>query len=264
MNATSLHLPNRGAKPRRRGLTAVIDGGLPLGTLAELLESAGEYVDLLKFGWGTAVVSPQLGAKVNLLRRHGVDFYLGGTLFEKHVLQGRFDEFRTLCRELGCRFVEVSNGTVDLSNTEKAGYVRKLAGEFTVVSEVGFKDSMRSERLSPRRWIECIGEDLDAGAALVTLEARETGSSGICRPDGQLRFGLIEEVLSSDVETDRLIFEAPSSVLQSYFVQRVGTEVNLGNVPHSAVIGLETLRLGLRSDTLVTFEDVARPTEPAA
>jgi phosphosulfolactate synthase len=264
VNASQLFLPPRESKPRDRGLTSVIDGGLSLAAMEQLVDSAGDYVDLVKFGWGTALVSPQLEQKITLLRRHAIDYYLGGTLFEKHILQDRFDDFRTLCQALGCRYVEVSNGTIDLSNTEKAGYVRKLADEFTVVSEVGFKDGTRSELLSPSRWIECIEEDLDAGAKLVTLEARESGSSGICRPDGRLRYGLIEDVLAADLDADRLLFEAPSTALQSYFVQRVGTDVNLGNVAHHAVIGLETLRLGLRSDTLLTFEDVAQPSEPAA
>ena len=171
MNATSLHLPNRGAKPRRRGLTAVIDGGLPLGTLAELLESAGEYVDLLKFGWGTAVVSPQLGAKVSLLRRHGIDFYLGGTLFEKHVLQGRFDEFRTLCQ--GTRMPLRGGLQRDHRPVEhREGGLRPQACRRVHGGLRGrLQGQQRSERLSPRRWIECIEEDLDAGAALVTLEA---------------------------------------------------------------------------------------------
>ena len=127
--------------------------------------------------------------------------------------------------------MEVSNGTIDLSHIEKAGYVRKLAAEFQVISEVGFKDSERSEHLAPNRWIECIHEDLDAGAFLVTLEARESGRSGICRPNGELRFGLIEEILASDVAPDRLLFEAPSTELQCYFVRRIGPDVNLGNIP---------------------------------
>ncbi|MGH9091357.1 MAG: phosphosulfolactate synthase [Acidimicrobiales bacterium] len=254
MNETALSLPERAGKPRSTGVTMVVDGGLPLATLRDLVASAGEYVDFVKFGWGTAVVSGEIVAKAALLREAGIDYYLGGTLFEKHVLQGRFDEFRTLCRHLGCRHVEVSNGTIDLSNTEKAGYVRKLVDEFTVVSEVGYKDGTRSEKLMPRRWLEFIVEDLDAGATLVTLESRESGSSGICRPDGRLRIGLIEELLGDGVPADRLMFEAPTTTLQTYFVKRVGTDVNLGNVPAAGVIGLETLRLGLRADTLATFE----------
>jgi phosphosulfolactate synthase len=254
MNRTALQLPQRATKPRRVGITMVVDGGLPYGTLRDIVASAGEYLDFVKFGWGTAIVSRELGAKVELLQQSGIDFYFGGTLFEKYVLQGRFDDFRALCHEYSCRHVEVSNGTIDMSNLEKAGYVRKLADEFIVISEVGFKDSVRSERLSPKRWIEYIHEDLDAGAELVTLESRESGQSGICRSDGRLRIGLIEELLGGEVPEDRLMFEAPTTTLQSYFVTRVGYDVNLGNVSPTGIIGLETLRLGLRADTLTEFE----------
>jgi phosphosulfolactate synthase len=257
MHATALQLPQRATKPRRAGLTMVVDGGLPLGTLRDLVASAGEYVDFVKFGWGTAVVSGELEDKMALLRGAGIEYYFGGTLFEKHVLQGRFEEFRQLCHRHSCRYVEVSNGTIDLSNAEKAGYVRKLAGELSVISEVGFKDATRSERLSPKGWIEYIREDLDAGADLVTLESRESGQSGICRPDGRLRVGLIEELLGEDLPVERLLYEAPTVALQSYFVKRVGSDVNLGNVPPAGVIALETLRLGLRADTLLDFEPPA-------
>jgi phosphosulfolactate synthase len=200
------------------------------------------------------VVSNDLDKKIRLLRDIGVEFYFGGTLFEKFVLQDRFDDFRDLCERSGCQYVEVSNGTIDLSHIEKAGYVRKLAAEFNVVSEVGFKDSERSERLAPNRWIECIHEDLEAGAFLVTLESRESGKAGICRPNGELRFGLIEEILSSDVAPEQLLFEAPTTQLQCYFVRRIGPDVNLGNISSAAVLGLETIRLGLRADTLECFE----------
>lgn len=253
MNHTALQLPYRPAKPRPHGLTMVVDGGLALGTLRDLVDSAGEYLDFVKFGWGTAVVSGELSAKAQLLAENDIDFYFGGTLFEKHVLQDRFDDFRTLCHTYSCSHVEVSNGTIDMSNLEKAGYIRKLADDFTVISEVGSKDAERSERMSPRRWIEFVEEDLAAGAQLVTLEARESGSSGICRPDGQLRFGLIEEVVN-ELDVDRLLFEAPSTALQAYFVRRVGPNVNLGNIHATDVISLETLRLGLRADTLTSFE----------
>lgn len=235
----------------------MIDGGLPRRYFADIIESAAEYVDFVKFGWGTAIVSPVLVDKIEVLRQHQIGFYLGGTLFEKHVLQGRFDDFRSLCEDLGCHHVEVSNGTIDLSNTEKAGYIRKLAADFAVISEVGFKDADRSENLPPSRWIECVHEDLDVGAQLVTLEARESGRSGICRPDGQLRFGLVEELLSCGLPIDRMLFEAPSTRLQSFFISRIGPQVNLGNVAATDIIGLETLRRGLRADTLVRLDPVA-------
>ena len=253
MNPLAPRLPSRATKPRSTGLTMVIDGGIPLRMFADIISSTPELIDFVKFGWGTAVVTGGLQQKIDVLREHGIGFYLGGTLFEKYVMQERFDDYKRFCVELGCDHVEVSNGTVMMSNAEKASYIRKLAGDFTVVSEVGFKDPDRSEQLPPSKWIEYINEDLAAGAKMVTLEARESGKSGICRPDGALRFGLIEDVLSAGVGQDQLLFEAPTTTLQTYFITRLGTDVNLGNVPASAVIGLETLRLGLRADTLTHF-----------
>jgi phosphosulfolactate synthase len=254
MNATALHLPRRAEKPRGTGLTMVIDGGIPLGYFTDLVSSAAEYIDFVKFGWGTAVVTSNIHAKIDVLRANKIGFYVGGTLFEKYVLQGRFDDFRKFCDEHSCRHVEVSNGTISLSNSEKASYIRKLADDFTVVSEVGFKDPVRSEQLPPSRWLEYIREDMEAGASLVTLEARESGRSGICRPDGALRFGLIEDVLASEIGQESLLFEAPTTALQAHFITRLGPDVNLGNIPAPGVIGLETLRLGLRADTLAAFE----------
>ncbi len=254
MNETTLHLPHRAEKPRGTGLTMVIDGGIPPGHFTDLVSSAAEYIDFVKFGWGTAVVTSNMHAKIDVLRANEIDFYFGGTLFEKYVLQGRFDDFRKFCDEHSGRHVEVSNGTISLSNSEKASYIRKLADDFTVVSEVGFKDASRSEQLPPSMWVEYIREDLEAGASLVTLEARESGRSGICRPDGALRFGLIEDVLASEIGQESLLFEAPTTALQAHFITRLGPDVNLGNIPAHSVIGLETLRLGLRADTLAAFE----------
>jgi phosphosulfolactate synthase len=254
MNRTALRLPPRPAKPRTAGITMVIDPGLPLAYFTDLVSSAAEYMDFVKFGWGTAVVSRTLDAKIGVLNRAGVGFYFGGTLFEKYVLQNRFDDFRRFCLDHGCQHAEVSNGTITLTNAEKASYVRKLASDFTVVSEVGFKDPGRSGQLPPSRWVEYITEDLAAGASLVTLEARESGRSGICRPDGALRFGLIEDVLASGISAGRLLFEAPTPALAAHFITRIGPDANLGNIAARDVIGTETLRLGLRADTLATFE----------
>jgi len=254
MNRTVLTLPKRAVKPRENGLTMVIDGGVPLGLFTDQIELGAEYIDYVKFGWGTSVVTNCLREKISVLDRHDIGFYFGGTLFEKFIVQGRFDDYRRFLDEYSCRHVEVSNGTIILSNAEKAGYIRKLAHEFTVVSEVGFKDPGRSEMLPPSEWVASIKEDLDAGASIVTLEARESGSSGICRPDGELRYGLIEDVLHAGIGIDSLLFEAPNTALQTHMITRIGPNVNLGNVPAQGVIGLETLRLGLRSDTLSAFE----------
>ena len=232
----------------------VIDPGLATSYFEDVIKSHAPLIDYVKFGWGTALVSLDIERKIEVLRTHGIDFFFGGSLFEKYVVQNRFDDFLELLRTTRCRHVEVSNGTIDLSNAEKASYIRKLAGEFTVLSEVGFKDPNRSERLAPSSWIEYIQEDLNAGATLSILESRESASSGICRPDGELRYGLIEELLGCGLDPNRLLFEAPNTRLQTHFVKRVGPEVNLGNVATSDIVALETLRLGLRADTLTQFE----------
>lgn len=255
MNNSTLQLPARTAKPRQSGLTMAIDGGLPFGTLRDIVASAAEYLDFVKFGWGTAIVSGELGAKIELLNANDIDYYFGGTLFEKFLLQGRFDDFRAFCEQFWCKYVEVSNGTVDLSNQEKAGYVRKLTTDFTVISEVGFKDSDRSDQLSPRHWVQYVEDDLAAGARLVTLEARESASSGIFRANGDLKEGLVQEILA-ELPVEMLLFEAPTTDAQAYMVRRVGPDVNLGNVAPAAVLSLETLRLGLRADTLLDFEQL--------
>jgi phosphosulfolactate synthase len=254
LSDTGLRFPERTAKPRRHGVTMVIDNGLPTRHFQDVVESGSDLIDLVKLGWGTALVTKDLGLKLDALTRAGVEFCFGGTLFEKYVSQGRFDDFTRLLREYGARCVEVSNGSIDMPNEEKCEYVRRLAGDFRVVSEVGFKDSKRSLELPPVRWIEYMRADLDAGADMVIAEARESGRSGICRADGELRFGLIEEIIESDLDVGRILFEAPTKELQTYFIRRLGPNVNLGNIAPDQVIGVETLRLGLRSDTLLTWD----------
>jgi phosphosulfolactate synthase len=226
-----------------------IDGGLPTGLVRDLAESVGDLIDLWKLGWGTSLVTPDLDAKIEVLRRAGIDFYFGGTLFEKFAARGLVRKYRGFLRAHGCRHVEVSNGTVPMPNWEKARHVEELAAEFTVLSEVGYKDPGRAALLSPREWASSVGLDLDAGAWLVLIEARESGRSGICDERGQLRPGVLEEIVRCGAELDRVVFEAPTKELQARFIRELGPNVNLGNVAPADAIGLETLRLGLRSDT---------------
>lgn len=254
----SLLLPSRETKPRATGLTMVIDNGVPCHLFEDAITSTGTYIDLVKFGWGTALATPRLDAKTAVLAEHGIPFMFGGTLFEKHVLQGRFDEYRAFCQDHGCQYVEVSNGTIDIAPEAKAGFISKLTPDFEVVAEVGFKDHPRSELFAPSQWISSIQQDLDAGARSVILEARETGTSGICRADGEVRFGLIEDILGAGLDVGKLIFETPTKVLQTYFIKRIGSSANLGNIALTDVIALETLRLGLRADTLFDH-DGGRP-----
>jgi phosphosulfolactate synthase len=246
-----LELPRRQRKPRRAGISMIIDPGAPTRAFEDVVESHGALIDFVKFGWGTALVTHDLDRKIDCLRRHDIEFFFGGTLFEKFLLQRRFDAFRSFCLRHGCRYVEVSNGTIPLSNAEKAACISVLRGDFEVVSEVGFKDPGRSRELDPARWVECIGEDLAAGAGLVLTEARESGRSGICTPDGRPRQDVVDAILGGGPDPARIVFEAPTRELQTYFVTRAGSDVNLGNVALADVVPLETLRLGLRADTLL-------------
>lgn len=250
-----LSLPSRIAKPRSSGLTCILDNGTPIGLFKDYIESYGTYIDLVKFGWGTSIVTPHIREKIACLRDHRIDFHFGGTLFEKSAQQGKFDEYLEYCHQMGCSYLEISNGTIDIENEEKCEYIKRASKDFKVLSEVGFKDSMRSLELNPSKWIAYIKQDMAAGSVRVITEARESGKSGICRADGEIRFGLISEIVESDINIDKLVFEAPNKTLQTYFIEHVGANVNLANIAFEDTVPLETLRQGLRSDTLMHFEE---------
>ncbi len=254
---TTLDLPARAIKPRREGLTMVIDSGLPLGQFRDVMTSHAAYVDLVKFGWGTAVVSPHLDAKIATLQQLGIDFFFGGTLLEKHVAQAKFDDYVRLCRDHECSVVEVSDGTLPMRPGEKASYIQRLAGEFTVLAEVGFKLPARNAELTPADWARAARADLAAGASLVITEARESGTTGIAGADGECRDDVLDAILGAGIRPQQLLFEAPTKSLQAHLVTRLGSDVNLGNVAPADIIGLETLRLGLRADTFGAFEPIA-------
>lgn len=240
--------------PRQSGLTVLLDGGVPTGQFTDVLESHGALIDYVKFGWCTALVTKDIRRKVEVARANGVGYFLGGTLFEKCLATNNLDEFHRLLGDLRCTTVEVSNGVIDLSNEAKSRHIARYSSDFEVFSEVGYKDTDRSQELHPARWVEFIRQDLEAGAARVITEARESGRSGICRPNGELRYGLIGEILASGVDPEQLVFEAPNKELQVYFIRRLGPNANLANIAFSDVVALETLRNGLRADTFYLFE----------
>jgi phosphosulfolactate synthase len=242
-----LDLPQRTAKPREGGITHVLDRGLSLSEVDGLVEVAGSSVDIVKLGWGTAVATANLEAKLARYAHHGIDVVLGGTLTEIALRQGRIDGLITWLRELGLRHVEVSDGTIALEPADKRELIGRLAQEFTVLSEVGSKDAEMI--MAPYRWVEQIEAELRAGAWKVIAEARESGTAGIYRPDGEVRMGLIDEIAHA-IDPERMLFEAPRKEQQVWFLRRFGREVNLGNIAPGDVLSLETLRLGLRSDTM--------------
>jgi phosphosulfolactate synthase len=241
-----LDLPSRSAKPRQHGITHVLDRGLSLSEVDGLIEVAGDYVDLIKLGWGTALATRNLEPKLARYRDHGIPVMLGGTLTELAISQGRLEQLIEWLRALGVEYIEISDGTITLGQDEKLALIERFAQEFTVLSEVGSKDDTRI--MAPYRWVELIQSELQAGAWKVIAEARESGNVGIFRHDGEVRMGLIDEIAHA-VAPEHVLFEAPRKDQQVWFVRRFGANVNLGNVIPEDVLSLETIRLGLRSDT---------------
>jgi phosphosulfolactate synthase len=245
-----LDVPARSGKPRERGITHVIDRGLSVAEVEGMMETAGDSVDIVKLGWGTALVTANLKPKLECYAAHGIPVVLGGTLTEIAIKQGRVEGLIAWLHELGLRHVEISDGTIALEAEVKSHLIRALASDFTVLSEVGSKDA--DFIMAPYVWVEQIERDLEAGAWKVIAEARESGTAGIYRADGEVRTGLIDEIVHA-IDVDRMIFEAPRREQQVWLLHRFGSESNLGNIAPEDVLSLETLRLGLRSDTVERF-----------
>ena len=241
-----LRLPDRSQKPRQQGLTHVLDRGLSVTEIDGLAEIAGDYVDVVKLGWGTALATGSLERKLERYRHHGIPVVFGGTLTELAIAQGRLDALIDWLRELEIDHIEISDGTIELRHEDKVELIERLASEFTVLSEVGSKDDTRI--MAPYRWVEQIEQELAAGAWKVIAEARESGTAGIFRHDGEVRMGLIDEIVHA-IAPEKLLFEAPQKDQQVWFVRRFGANVNLGNIAPDDVLALETIRVGLRSDT---------------
>ncbi len=247
-----LKLPQRTTKPRQEGITHVLDRGLSVADVDGLVEVSGEFIDLVKLGWGTGVATGNLEAKLQRYRDHGIPVMFGGTLTELAITQDRLDALVQWLHELGLDHIEVSDGTINVEHDRKLELISKLAEDFTVLSEVGSKDNTRI--MAPFRWVEQIEAELEAGAWKVIAEARESGTVGIFRHDGEVRMGLIDEIVHA-IPAERILFEAPQKEQQVWFVRRFGPDVNLGNITPDDVLSLETIRVGLRSDTAVADVD---------
>jgi phosphosulfolactate synthase len=248
-----LTLPQRTRKPRECGITHVLDKGLGVRQIEDLLTSASEYVDFVKLGWGTGYIAQDLRDKIKLYQQAGIPVYLGGTLLELAILQNRFDAYRQLVQTLGLSHVELSSGIIDLSIEDKVSYITELNRDFMVLSEVGSKNPQNV--LPPDHWVQSIQAELDAGAWKVICEARESGTVGLFHTNGEPKSTLVDEIVGN-IDPARLIFEAPQKSQQVWFIRKFGSNVNLGNILPSEVIPLETLRLGLRGDTMPDFHDV--------
>src|SRR5215471_4569341 len=251
-----LGVPARPGKPGEDGLTHVIDKGLGPRAWQDVLETSGDYISIVKLGWGTAAVTQNLRAKLDVLRDKPV--VLGGTFFEVVYVKGKLDDYKTWLRDLGLTHVEISDGTIEIPRERKLELIAEFARDFTVLSEVGSKDS--SVEYTADEWTGWLRDELESGAWKVITEAREGGTAGIFDSSGGMRTELIGEIADA-VGIENVDFEAPTKAAQAWFIKRFGPSVNLGNIPPDEVIPLETLRLGLRGDTL---KEVLLGGEPAA
>jgi len=246
-----LSLPERAEKPRRRGITHVLDKGMPAGEVDALLQVCGPYVDVWKLGWGTAYLDPGIGDKLALLDHHGVLACTGGTLLEVAWQQGAVDEFLDWAASAGFPCVEVSCGVVSMTATQKRALIEATAARFIVLGEIGAKDP--GVPVSAREWALAAAADLEAGATWVVTEGRESGTVGLYDSSGEVRADVVEAVVDA-IGVDSTVFEAPRKDQQAWLIRRFGADVNIGNVVPGEALGLEALRLGLRADTLTTSE----------
>lgn len=251
MTSPILDFVQRMPKPRTSGLTSIIDTGCGVRYLDDHLRTCAAHVDIAKLGFGTGLVTGNLAEKLDVYRRHEIEPCFGGTLFELFYLRGRLAEYRALLDEYGVSTVEISDGTAEIPSDEKLRLIEEFAADYTVLSEVGRKDA--TVVVAPARWVKSIERELAAGAARVILEGRESGTAGLYRTSGEMRTGLVEEVLDHGFSPDVLVFEAPRKDHQTYLIRLLGPNVNLANIAVTDVLPCETLRRGLRGDTLLDF-----------
>lgn len=244
------NIPKRTVKPREDGLTMMMDKGLSIREAEDFLSVAAEYTDLIKLGFGTAFVTPNLQDKLKLYKEAGIATYFGGTLFEAFLIRKQYTDYLKLLEKFGMEHAEVSDGSIEMPHDKKCEYIHDLSKYVTVISEVGSKDAEKI--IPPYKWIELMKKEIEAGSWKVIAEARESGNVGIFRGSGEVRSGLVEEILTQ-IPQEKIIWETPQKSQQVYFIKLLGANVNMGNIAHNEVIPLETLRIGLRGDTFNFF-----------
>ena len=252
MNFSLTQMPIRNTKPRKEGVNMVMDTGLSLEQAKLFVENAIPHVDMIKLGFGTSFVTPKLREKIEVYQAANIPVYFGGTLFEAFLIRNQFDDYLALCKDYKIDYIEVSDGSITIPHAEKCGFIEKIAAFATVLSEVGSKDA--EHIIPPYKWIELMRAELNAGSTYVIAEAREAGNVGIYRGSGEVREGLVQEILTQ-IPEEKILWEAPQKAQQLYFIQLLGANVNLGNISPTEVIALEAMRVGLRGDTFSLFLD---------
>lgn len=250
MNYVLKNIPVRTEKPRASGLTMVMDKGLSIREVEDFVSTNSDFVDIVKLGWATSYLTKNLAQKIDIYQDAGIPVYLGGTLFEAFVIRDQFDDYRRVLEKYNLNFAEVSDGSITLPHDKKCNFIKILSEQVTVLSEVGSKDAAKI--IPPYKWIEQMQAELDAGSWKVIGESREGGTVGLFRDSGEVRQGLVEEILTK-IPEEKIIWEAPQKEQQVWFVKLLGANVNLGNISPHESIPLETIRLGLRGDTFDHF-----------
>lgn len=243
-------LPQRSVQPRNSGLTMMMDKGLSVSQLESFIETSSDFTDIVKFGFGTGVISKNLKPKIELLKQSGIRPYFGGTLFELYYVRGQIDDYFKFIDQFGIDLIEISDGSIILDHNEKCELINKYTSNYTVLSEVGSKEE--GIIVSPGKWIKMMSNELQAGSWKVIAEGRESGSVGIFRPNGNPHTLLINKIISK-VDPENILWESPSKKQQTWFINLFDQNVNLGNIAPNDVLPLETLRLGLRGDTFFNF-----------
>ncbi|MBO9565104.1 MAG: phosphosulfolactate synthase [Niastella sp.] len=250
MNFNLSQMPDRNAKPRTNGITMVMDKGLSIPEVHNFLSVSGPHVDIVKLGFGTSFVTPNLREKIEVYQSYNIPIYFGGTLFEAFLVRNQFNDYIEVCKDYGIKYMEVSDGSITIPHAEKCGYIEKLTKHAIILSEVGSKDA--AHIIPPYKWIELMRAELNAGATYVIAEAREAGNVGIYRGSGEVREGLVQEILTQ-IPGEKILWEAPQKAQQLYFIELLGCNVNLGNIAPTEMISLEAMRVGLRGDTFSLF-----------
>lgn len=246
MNFKLSQIPERKKKPRSNGITMVMDKGLSVNDSRNFMSASHPHVDIVKLGFGTSFVTPNLREKLEVYKSYNIPVYFGGTLFEAFLIRNQFEDYLAVCKDFEIEYMEVSDGSIIIPHAEKCGYIEKLTKYGTVLSEVGSKDA--AHIMPPYKWVELMKAELQAGSSYVIAEAREAGNVGIYRGSGEVREGLVQEILTQ-IPEEKIIWEAPQKAQQLYFLQLLGCNVNLGNIAPAEVISLEAMRIGLRGDT---------------
>jgi phosphosulfolactate synthase len=252
MNFHLTQIPERTVRPRTYGLTMINDKGLSVAEARNLVSGALPHIDLVKLAFGTPLVSTGLHEKISIFQDAGIPVYFGGLLFEAFVIRNQFNDYLDLLKEYDISWIEVSDGSIDITHVEKCGYIEKLSKYGTVLSEVGSKDKDREHITPPYQWIKLMRSELEAGSTYIVAEARETGTVGLYRNSGEVREGLVQEILTK-IPAEKILWEAPQKDQQLYFLTLIGANANLGNINPTEIIALEAMRVGLRGDTFELF-----------